>query len=173
MGLRNERPLSSDGQYFLSVRVRCGLFFSRSARHSVKVVTFAHDASFRVLYLSRPKAACPLYASTIPAYRHVAGMQEPWSRRLSSRCASRRGTKPEATVSARPPSRRVMKLIDPRRSAIVRRYAADLADHNGNSDGYAQAELDLLCMGTHEHEARLSPAPLTTSQPATGRFHTS
>ena len=65
-----------------------------------------------------------------------------------------------------------MKLIDPRRSAIVRRYAADLADHNGNSDGYAQAELDLLCMGTHEHEARLSPAPLTTSHQATGRVHT-
>ena len=45
-----------------------------------------------------------------------------------------------------------MKLIDPRRSAIVRLYAADLSDHNGNSDGYAQAELDLLCMGTHEHD---------------------
>ena len=27
-------------------------------------------------------------------------------------------------------------------------------------------------VGTHEHEARLSPAPLTTSHPATGRFHT-
>ena len=65
-----------------------------------------------------------------------------------------------------------MKLINPCRAAIVRRYAADLADHNGNSDGYAQAELDLLCMGTHEHEARLSPAPLTTSHQATGRVHT-
>ena len=77
-----------------------------------------------------------------------------------------------ADVSARRPSRRVMKSLDPRRSAIVRRYAADLADHNGNSDGYAQVELDLLCMGTHEHEARLSPAPLTTSHQATGRVHT-
>ena len=77
-----------------------------------------------------------------------------------------------ANVSARPPSHRVMKLIDPRRSAIVMRYAADLADHKGNSDGYAQAEVDLLCMGTHEHEARLSPAPLTTSQPAISRVHT-
>ena len=65
-----------------------------------------------------------------------------------------------------------MKLIDPRRAAIVSQYAADLADHNGNSDGYAQVELDLLCMGTHEHEARLSPAPLTTSHQATGRVHT-
>ena len=53
-----------------------------------------------------------------------------------------------------------MKFIDPRRSAIVRRYAADLADHNGNSDGYAQAKLDLLCMGSWalmsmKHDCRL------------------
>ena len=50
-----------------------------------------------------------------------------------------------------------MKLIDPRRAAIVRRYAADLADHNGNSDGYAQAELDLLCMAlmSMKHDCRL------------------
>ena len=80
--------------------------------------------------------------------------------------------KDHTDVSARRPATRVMKLINPRRSAIVRRYAADLSDHNGNSDGYAQAELDLLCMGTHEHEARLSPAPLTTSHQATGRVHT-
>ena len=126
----------------------------------------------RVLYLSRPSAAWPLHASTIPARGHRARVQESCSRRQSSRCASRRGTKPEATVSARRPSRRVMKYLDPRRAAIVRRYAAGLSDHNVNSDGYAQAELDLLCMGTHEHEARLSPAPLTTSHQATGRVHT-
>ena len=46
-----------------------------------------------------------------------------------------------------------MNLLDPCRAAIVSRYAVDLADHNGHSDGYAQVELELLCVGTHEHDA--------------------
>ena len=37
-----------------------------------------------------------------------------------------------------------MNLLNPRRAAIVRRYAAMITDHNGNSDGYAQVVLGLF-----------------------------
>ena len=138
----------------------------------MKNVTFAHDASDEVWHTSRAYGPWARHADAIGARAHVLRVHL-FNRHVKAIAHSLwKFAKPPQNVSARRPVTRVMKLIDPRRSAIVRRYAADLADHNGNSDGYAQAELDLLCMGTHEHEARLSPAPLITSQPATGRVHT-
>jgi len=65
-----------------------------------------------------------------------------------------------------------MNLLDPRQAAIVRRYAAMLTDHNGNSNGYAQVQLDLLCTVTHDSRASRSAGSPTNSHPTTGRVHT-
>ena len=41
-------------------------------------------------------------------------------------------------------SPRVMELIDPCRAATVRRYAAELADHNGNSHCHRRFDIEAL-----------------------------
>ena len=123
------------------------------------------------MYLSRPSAAWPSHASAIRARGHGALVHESCSRRQSSQRATRRGTKLQRHGQSRRPSPRVMKSLDPCRAAMVRRYAAELPDHNGSSDGCALLELDALCTALRSMCAVGRLTPLTSSHPATGRVH--
>ena len=106
-----------------------------------------------------------LHAGTVPACRNRAGD-------VRARNA-RPGEVQNSNVmdQSRRPSPRVMKSLDPCRAAMVRRYAAELPDHNGSSDRCALLELDALCTALRSMCAVGRLTPLTSSHPTTSRVH--
>ena len=150
--LRNQNPRGKSADVLQAALHPSGRFFFQFTVRQSESSTFAHDGRWRVrvLYLPRPSAAWPSHASAIPACGRRARKQESWSRRQSSQRALRRGTKLQRCDEKRPAPPRDMKSLDPCRAAIVRRYAAELAHGNHNSNGYAQVQLDLSCTGTRE-----------------------
>ena len=107
-----------------------------------------------------------------PHGQHMSGVPL-FNRQLNAMARSScERAKPQRRCCRSTTSPRVMNLLDPRQAAIVRRYAAMLTDHNGNSNGYAQVQLDLLCTVTRDTRASRSAGSPTNSHPTTGRVHT-
>ena len=130
-----------------------GRFFFWVSPPHWEIVTSSRTMAFGVLYLSRPSAAWPSHASTIPARRHGAGVQESCSRRQSSQRAIRRGTKLCGGIRFSTTVTRVMEWLDTCRAAIIKWHVPELYDRNGNSDISAPVKRSALSMGTQEDDA--------------------